>query len=164
MGRKSVCRYQRDRRWGPLGDGWDGGHLPVGLSGNLTLFPFKTHGVLFNNGSNSALGKGERCLYRPQLCGGGGRRGRGKKKRRVSPSPGLGGCCQLLLLSSLACVRPSPQWPWSIVCGSQEGDWSPLSLGTPESGSCFPVPAQRKRLPCFTEGIREGGARCTKFC
>lgn len=108
--------------------------------------------------------RGKDACIGPSFAGGGGRRGRGKKKRRVSPSPGLGGCCQLLLLSSLACVRPSPQWPWSIVCGSQEGDWSPLSLGTPESGSCFPVPAQRKRLPCFTEGIREGGARCTKFC
>lgn len=138
MGRKSVCRYQRDRRWGPLGDGWDGGHLPVGLSGNLTLFPFKTHGVLFNNGSNSALGRGKEACIGPSFVG--ERRGRGKEKGGVSPSPGLGGCCQLLLC--LACVLSSPQWPWPIVCGSQEGDWSPIP-------GYSRVPAQRTTSLCY---------------
>ena len=155
MGRKSVCRYQRDRRWGPLGYGWDGGHLPVGLSGNLTLFPFKTHGVLFNNGSNSALGKGEISLYRPRLCGKEGKREEGRR----GVSSRLRGLLSAAALSSLACVCPSPQWLWPIVCGSQEGDWSPLSLVLQSQAS---QSEPRERLPCFMEGIREGGARW--FC
>lgn len=75
-----MCRYQWARRWRPLGADWDGGHLPAGLSGNLTLFPFKTHGVLFNNGSNFALGKGKRSLFRPQLCEGKEQKRKGRKR------------------------------------------------------------------------------------
>lgn len=104
-----MCRYQWARRWRPLGTGWDGGHLPAGLSGNLTLFPFKTHGVLFNNGSNFALGKGKRSLFRPQLCEGKERKRKGRKRGWVSLSR-VRGLLSAAPLPRWACVCPSPQW------------------------------------------------------
>lgn len=103
-----MCRYQWARRWRPLGADWDGGHLPAGLSGNLTLFPFKTHGVLFNNGSNFALGKGKRSLFRPQLCEGKEQKRKGRK-RGVSLSR-VRGLLSAAPLPRWACVCPSPQW------------------------------------------------------
>lgn len=147
MGRKSVCRYQRDRRWGPLGDGWDRGYLPLGLSGDLTLFPFKTHGVLFNNSRKSTLGKGGRSLYRPQLCG--GKEGKKEEKRGgVSPSPGLGGCCQLLLCLAWHVCAPVPSGlgPLFVEAKRETGvlcPWVP--------SSCFLVAAHRPSS-LFKEG------------
>lgn len=153
-----MCWYQWARRWRPLGDGWDGGHLPAGLSGNLTLFPFKTHGVLFNNGSNFALGKGERNLFRPQLCEGKERKRGGRKGG--SPSPGLGGCCQLLLCQGGHVYAPVPSGfgPLFVEAEKEAGVLLPWCSRVP---GLFPA---RRTSSLFYGGIREGGARCPEHC